>query len=180
MTSLDAKRAGRALFQATQAHGTARATLDGLLAFKALLQENAELRDLITSVFVPVQVKTNVIEQITAALGTPAAARQTLLILAQLHKPAALAGITEEFQALVHRQERRVDADVTTAVPLDDAQLARVRDALSQATGHDVTVTSRVDPSILGGAVTRLGSVVYDGSLARQLARLKEQLVQQG
>lgn len=180
MTSLDAKRAGRALFHATQAQGTSRATLDGLLAFKALLQENSELRDLITSVFVPVSVKTNVIEQVTAALGTPDAARQTLLILAQQRQPAGLTGLIDELKALVHRQERRVDAEVTTAVPLDDAQLARVRDALSQATGQEVTVTSRVDPAILGGAVTRLGSVVYDGSLARQLARLKEQLVQQG
>lgn len=180
MTSLDAKRAGRALFKATHAHGTSRATLDGLLAFKALLQENTELRNLITSVFVPVPVKTRVIEQVTAALGTPEAAKQTLLILVQLHKPAGLAGLTDAFRALVHRQERRVDAEVTTAVPLDDAQLARVRDALSQATGQDVTVTTRVDAAVLGGAVTRLGSVVYDGTLARQLARLKEQLVQQG
>ena len=180
MTSLDAKRAGRALFQATQAQGTSRATLDGLLAFKALLQENTELRDLITSVFVPVAVKTNVIEQVSAALGTPPAAKQTLLILAQLHQPAGLAGLTDEFQALVHRQERRIDAELTTAVPLDATQLARVQDALSHATGHEVTVTSRVDPAVIGGAVTRVGSVVYDGSLARQLARLKEQIVQQG
>ena len=40
--------------------------------------------------------------------------------------------------------------------------------------------TTRVDPAIIGGAVTRMGSVVYDGSLARQLARIKEQFVQQG
>jgi F-type H+-transporting ATPase subunit delta len=180
MTSLDAKRAARALFQATQAQGTARATLDGLQAFRALLQESTELRDLITSVFVPVSVKTNVIEQVTAALGTPAAAKKALLILVQMHQPAGMAGLTNEFKTLVHRHERLVDAEVTTAVPLDEAQLARVRDALSQATGQEVSLTARVDSAVIGGAVTRVGSVVYDGSLARQLARLKEQLVQQG
>ncbi len=73
-----------------------------------------------------------------------------------------------------------MDAEVTTAVPLGDAQIARLREALAQATGQQVTVSTRVDPAVIGGAVTRVGSVVYDGTLARQLARMKEQFVQQG
>jgi F-type H+-transporting ATPase subunit delta len=180
MTSLDAKRAGRALYLATEPHGAARPTLDGLLEFMALLQQNAELREVVTSVFVPVDAKIRVIERVTDALQTAPAAKQTLLILARMRQPAGLAGIIKELKALVHRQERRVEAEVTTAVPLDEARLAQVRDALSQATGQQVTVTTRVDAGIIGGAVTRVGSVVYDGSLARQLARLKEQFVQQG
>lgn len=180
MTSLDAKRAGRALFLATHPHGAARATLDGLLEFMALLQENAELREVVTSVFVPVDVKCRVIEKVTDALQTAPAARQTLLILARMRQPAGLVGIIKELKALVHRQERRVEAEVTTAVPLDEAQLARVREALTQTTGQQVTVTTRVDADIIGGAIARVGSVVYDGSLSRQLARLKEQFVQQG
>ncbi|BCS36114.1 ATP synthase subunit delta [Luteitalea sp. TBR-22] len=180
MTSLDAKRAGRALFQATQPHGTARATLDGLVEFMALLQENAELREVVTSVFVPASVKVGIIEQVADQLGTVPAARQTLLILAQMHQPAGLAGIVKELKALVHRQERRIDAEVTTAVALDEDHVARLRDALAQATGQQVSVSTRVDPAVIGGAVTRVGSVVYDGSLARQLARMKEQFVQQG
>jgi F-type H+-transporting ATPase subunit delta len=180
MTSLDAKRAGRALFQATQPQGTARATLDGLLQFKSLLEEHAELREVVTSVFVPANLKIRVIEQVTAMLGTAPAARQTLVILAQLHQPAGLVGIIKELKALVHRQERRVDAEITTAVPLAEAQLARVREVLAQTTGQEVSLSTRIDPSVIGGAVTRVGSVVYDGSLARQLARMKEQFVQQG
>ena len=65
-------------------------------------------------------------------------------------------------------------------MPLDEAQLARVREALSQSTGQEVSLSTRIDPAVIGGAVTRVGSVVYDGSLARQLARMKEQFVQQG
>ena len=180
MTSLDAKRAGRALFQATQPHGTARATLDGLEQFAALLTEHADLREAVTSVFVPADKKAAVVSQVTALLGTPAAARQTLLILVQLHQPAGLAGIIKELKSLVHRQERRVDAEVTTAVPMTTAQVDQLRESLSQATQQQVTVNTRVDPNIIGGAVTRVGTLVYDGSLARQLARIKEQFVQQG
>jgi F-type H+-transporting ATPase subunit delta len=63
---------------------------------------------------------------------------------------------------------------------MTDAQVDRLREALSHATDQQVTVTTRVDPDIIGGAVTRVGTLVYDGSLARQLARIKEQFVQQG
>ena len=55
-----------------------------------------------------------------------------------------------------------------------------LRESLSQGTQQQVTVNTRVDPDIIGGAVTRVGTLVYDGSLARQLARIKEQFVQQG
>jgi F-type H+-transporting ATPase subunit delta len=180
MTSLEAKRAGRALYQSTQPHGAARATLDGLVVFMALLEDHAELREVVTSVFVPASMKIGIIEQVTDTLGTAPAARQTLTILAQMHQPAGLAGIIKELKALVHREERRVDAEVTTAVALDEAHIARLRDALTQATGQQVSVTARVDADVIGGAVTRVGSVVYDGTLARQLARMKEQFVQQG
>jgi F-type H+-transporting ATPase subunit delta len=51
-----------------------------------------------------------------------------------------------------------------------------LRERLARATGRKVTLTTRVDPAILGGAVTRIGSTVYDGSLAAQLARMRERL----
>ena len=97
-----------------------------------------------------------------------------------MRQPAGLFGIIKELKSLVHRQERRVDAEVTTAVPMTTAQVDQLRESLSQATQQQVTVNTRVDPNIIGGAVTRVGTVVYDGSLVRQLARIKEQFVQQG
>jgi F-type H+-transporting ATPase subunit delta len=180
MTSVDAKRSGRALYQATRPHGAARATLDSLEQFAALLGEHADLREALMSPFVPADRKVAVVTQVTDLLGTVPAARQTLVILAQLHQPAGLTGIIKELRALVHREERRVDAEVTTAVPMTDAQVDRLREALTHATHQQVTVKTRVDPDIIGGAVTRVGTLVYDGSLARQLARIKEQFVQQG
>jgi F-type H+-transporting ATPase subunit delta len=180
MTSLDAKRSGRALFEATQPHGTARATLDSLDQFVAILREHANLRDALMSPFVDPHKKMAAITQVADLLGTAPAARSMLLILAQMRQPAGLLGIIKELRVLVHRAERRVDAEVTTAVPLTDAQVDRLREALSHATDQLVTVKTKVDPAIIGGAVTRVGTLVFDGSLTRQLARIKEQFVQQG
>jgi F-type H+-transporting ATPase subunit delta len=179
MTSLDAKRSGRALFEATQPHGAARATLDSLDEFVTVLRDHPDLRDALLSPFVDPQKKMAVITQVAGMLNTAPAARSTLLILAQMRQPAGLLGIIKELRSLVHRAERRVDAEVTTAVPMTDAQVDRLRVALSQATNQLVTVKTRVDPAIIGGAVTRIGTLVFDGSLTRQLARIKEQFVQQ-
>jgi F-type H+-transporting ATPase subunit delta len=180
MTSLDAKRSGRALFEATQPHGTARATLDSLDEFVAVLREHADFREALLSPFVDPDKKMAAITEVAHMLNTAPAARSTLLILAQMRQPAGLLGIVKELRSLVHRAERRVDAEVTTAAPMTDAQVERLREALSQATNQLVTVKTKVDPAIIGGAVTRVGTLVFDGSLTGQLARIKEQFVQQG
>lgn len=180
MNAVEARRAGRALFEVTQPRGEARPTLDALLTFGALLDQHAELREALSSPFVHGDAKRAIVNEVTGLESMPTAARQVLRLLAEQHQIAGLAPLTRELKTLVHRQERRVDAEVTTAMPLTEAQLSQLRDALSQATGQQVTLSSRVDPAVIGGAVTRVGSVVYDGSLARQLARMKEQFVQQG
>ena len=180
MTAPEARRAARALFEVTQARGDARATLDGLDAFASLLQDHADLAAALSSPFVAGEGKRAVVEQVATAAGIAPAAAHTLRLLAEQHQIDGLPGLLKEFRAQVHRLERRVDAEVTTAVALSEAQVAQLRDALSHATGQQVSLAARVDPTVIGGAVTRVGSVVYDGSLARQLARMKEQIVQQG
>lgn len=180
MTAPEARRAARALYEVTHARGEARPTLDALLSFGAMVEAHAELRQALLSPFVVSEAKRAIVNEITGTEAMPTAARQLLRLLAERHQMDGLAPLTRELKTLVHRQERRVDAEVTTAVPLTDAQVARLREALAQATGQHVSLTARVDPAVIGGAVTRVGSIVYDGSLARQLARLKEQFVQQG
>lgn len=178
MIASEARRAGRALFEATRATGQARPTLDSLLSFGALLDAHDDLRQVLLSPFVPAPNKRAVVDQIAALAPMAPAATQVLGILADQHQFDGLSGLTREFKAQVDRLERRVDGEVTTATPLAAGQLETLRDALSHATGQQVTLTARVDPALIGGAITRVGSIVYDGSLRNQLARLKQQFVQ--
>jgi F-type H+-transporting ATPase subunit delta len=71
-----------------------------------------------------------------------------------------------------------VRADVTTAVTLPADRLSALEAGLARATGRQVQLEHRVDPAILGGAVTRIGSTVYDGSLTRQLQKMQEAISQ--
>jgi F-type H+-transporting ATPase subunit delta len=71
-----------------------------------------------------------------------------------------------------------VRAEVTTAVPLSEERAAQLQHRLASATGRAVTMSTRVDASIIGGVITRIGSTVYDGSVAAQLAKVRERLAE--
>jgi len=71
---------------------------------------------------------------------------------------------------------RIVRAEVTTAEPLAPERLAELERRLAAATGRRVTMTARVDPSLIGGTITRVGSVVYDSSIPTQLEKIRERL----
>ncbi|MGH9143348.1 MAG: ATP synthase F1 subunit delta [Thermoanaerobaculia bacterium] len=69
-----------------------------------------------------------------------------------------------------------VRAEVTTVSPLDQPRADAIQKGLAALTGRTVRLAMRVDPAIIGGLVARIGSTVYDGSVTRQLERMKERL----
>jgi F-type H+-transporting ATPase subunit delta len=69
-----------------------------------------------------------------------------------------------------------VRAEITTIAPLPADRVKAIEASLARATGRSVTLATRVDPSIVGGVVTRIGSTVYDGSIARQLQKIRARL----
>ena len=103
-----------------------------------------------------------------------------LLILAEKDRLTLLPGIARAYVARVMDHLKIVRGDVTTAVPLTPETLRVLEEGLAKATGRTVVLEARVDPSIIGGVVTRLGSMVYDGSITTQLQRMKQALVDAG
>jgi F-type H+-transporting ATPase subunit delta len=75
---------------------------------------------------------------------------------------------------LDHRNVIR--AEITTTAPLAADRVAAIEASLARASGRTVTLSAKVDPAIIGGVVTRIGSTIYDGSVTRQLQRMKEKL----
>jgi F-type H+-transporting ATPase subunit delta len=71
-----------------------------------------------------------------------------------------------------------VRAEITTAVPLDAPRAQAIQNGLAALTGRTVLLATRVDPAIIGGLIARIGSTVYDGSVTRQLEKMKERLVE--
>jgi len=176
-----ARRYAAALFDVTaKAGSTDRASQDlGVLA--RLFADSAELRHVVASPTVPASAKKAVFAAIMEAAGLISAeVRRLVAMLADRDRLPLLPALEAAFAARVDDAKRVAQADVVTAVPLTPASRAALAEALGKASGKTVTMTERVDPAIIGGVVARIGTFVYDGSVARQLERLKTQLTTNG
>ena len=80
------------------------------------------------------------------------------------------------YEARLMENAQVVRAQLTTAVVIPQDRIAALQQGLARATGREVQLETSVDPSIIGGAVARIGSTVYDGSVTTQLQKVKERL----
>jgi F-type H+-transporting ATPase subunit delta len=177
-----ARRYARALFDVVlQQDGDLDRIGRELDAFAALVAGNAGLHAVVTNPAVPAAKKRALVDALLAEAGAVSdPVVRTLGLLADRDRLGLVAAIARAFGERVMDHRQIVRAEVTTAVPIDADRAKAVADALGRATGRQVIVDAKVDAAILGGVVARVGSVVYDGSVARQLEKMKEQLVESG
>jgi F-type H+-transporting ATPase subunit delta len=97
-------------------------------------------------------------------------------LLAERDRLALLPDLLAAYRDRLLDYRNVVRAEVTTTAPLADEQVKAIETNLARASGRKVSLSTKVDPSIIGGVVTRMGSTIYDGSVARQLQRMKEKL----
>jgi F-type H+-transporting ATPase subunit delta len=149
---------------------------EDLEAFAGVVASHAELAGVLGNPAVPFERKS----AIASAVAVQGGAHPTVVSMVgllgahdQLHMVADLA---RAFRVRLNQHLRIVDARVKTAVPLTPTQADALRLSLSAATGLQVRLSSDVDPTILGGVVAQIGSTVYDGSVMRQLARMRATL----
>jgi len=98
-------------------------------------------------------------------------------LLADKRREEALRQTESEYVILANEARGIVQAEVTSATPLDEDQEARLVAKLSATTGKQIQLAKRVDPSAIGGVLVRIGDTVIDGSVRGQLAALRERLL---
>ncbi|MBS9403345.1 F0F1 ATP synthase subunit delta [Halomonas sp. TRM85114] len=111
-----------------------------------------------------------------AEVDTDEAARRFLETLGAKNRLPALTAIAEQFERLRAELEQRVDVTVVSAYPLDDKQQNKLAGALKKRLNREISITTQVDPALLGGVVLRAGDTVIDGSVRGRLTRLSEAL----
>lgn len=100
-----------------------------------------------------------------------------LKVLALHNRSYVLRSVREEFRKMYDKKRGLVQVKITTASPLSSAQQAAVVQRMKSVLGGEPILQTEVDPSLIGGLVAQVGDVVFDGSLASNLARLREQLI---
>ena len=147
-----------------------------LTAFVALVHGHPELQAALVNPAVPAAGKRAVVQDLVDRLKPSAPVGKLLLLLADRDRLALLDDLSEVYRERLMEHLQIITAEVTTAEPLPDGRAAQMQQQLATMTGRKVMMTTRVDPAIIGGVVTKIGSTVYDGSIATQLERVKTTL----
>lgn len=172
-----ARQYANALFTVAHRHQRIADVRQSLGGFAALVARTPELQQVFDTPIVTPRKKRALVDALVVAGGECAVEVHRLLtMLADRDRLMLVADVHRAFEARVMESDRAVNADVTTAMPLADDRERRLAEALGRATGRTVTVKSRIDPEIIGGVVARVGSFVFDGSIAGQLQRMRQRV----
>lgn len=171
-------RYARALFDVALKEGDIQQIGRELRAFAALVSGHETLSRVLVNPAIPAARKRAVIEQLLAQGGrvSPVLSK-LLLLLADRDRLALLPDLTTTYEQRLMDHAKVVRAELTTAVPIPADRVSALQQGLASLTGSQVQLETKVNPGIIGGAVARIGSTVYDGSVTTQLQKVKERLV---
>lgn len=167
------QRYAQALFELAEAQGALAAVESDLTGLRALISESVDLRRLLTSPAFSAEDKGKGLIAVAEKAGVAPLTLKFLGLLSHNLRASALPEVAIAFARLAAEKRGTVAAEVTTAVKLSAAQAKGVAAALRQALGKDPEITTKVDPSILGGLKVRVGSRLFDASLRTRLDQLK-------
>src|SRR5262249_31747368 len=136
-----------------------------------------ELKVALENPVFPLEKRRHVLDELARRLALSKVVRNFVMLLLDKGRIGALLDIARAHRALVDEHAGRVRAVLTSARPVDPALEARLKNALEKQSGKTVILEKREDPAILGGLITQLGDLVFDGSVRTQLAQLREQLL---
>ncbi len=164
-----AGRYATALFELALEHKAVDAVKAELEGFDGLIAQNADLARLVRSPVFSAEQQTNALTAVMDKIGIAGLTAQFLKVVASNRRLFAVRDMVKAYRAMVARHHGEVTAQVTVAEPLSDAHRAAIKDSLNSVTGKDVGLDVKVDPTIIGGLVVKLGSRMVDSSLRTKL-----------
>ena len=156
---------------------TVKADLD---KFDALLADSADLKRLVRSPVFSAEVQMRALDAVLAKGGMTGTSAKFLRVLTANRRLFAVSDVIRAFRALVANFRGEATAEVTVAEQLNEKNLDALKAALKSVTGKDVALNVKVDPSIIGGLVVKLGSRMVDSSLRTKLNSIKHAMKEAG
>ncbi len=175
-----AGRYATALFELALDAGAVDAVLADLQRFDALLDESMDLARLVRSPVFTADIQSKALAAVIEEAGIGGLASQFLKVVTSNRRLFAVRDIIKAYRALVARHKGEITAQIIVAEPLSDAHRDEIRGALNAVTGKDVRIDVKVDPSIIGGLVVKLGSRMVDSSLRAKLNGLRHAMKEVG
>ena|SRR6185437_8744315 len=140
-------------------------------------RESKELREVWDNPSIPAEQKRAVLDAIVQRAGLSRPVRNFVAVLIDKGRTRFLGEIVEQFAHDLNQRLGIAEARITTARSLSPQERSTLESDLSKITSKQIRARYEQDPSVLGGAIARVGSTVYDGSVKGQLERIRQQLV---
>lgn len=174
------RRYAKALLELAREQNQVDQVVRDVGALSAAWQESSDLRQIVRNPVIPKPALRAAVDAIMDKLGSSKLVRNTIGLLADKRRLSYLADVLSAFEELSEAETGRVRAEVISAKPLAEAYYTRLQEKLQRATGQEIVLVRREDPSLIGGVVTRIGDRVFDGSISNRLSELREKLLANG
>lgn len=148
-----------------------------LAAFAAMIRESSDLHAFLSNPSIARTSKHAAIEELVARMGASRTLRNYLFVIVDQRRAGMLPEIEQAFSALLDARQGITQASVISAAELTAKERAEMGAALAKLTGKKVQAQFKTDPALIGGAVVRIGSTIYDGSVRAQLDRLRARMI---
>ena len=140
----------------------------------ALFNESSELRRVWENPAVPADQKRKLLDVIVERAGIERPVRNLVAVLIDHRRLPLLTRIVEQLEKELDARLGFAQAQISSARELGDAEKRTLESQIAKTTGKKVRASYGLDQSLLGGAVVRIGSTIYDGSVKGQLEKIKE------
>ena len=163
-----------ALFELARDSKQLDSVAESLGALKKALSESDDFRNLTTSPVIGREAAAKAVAALAASMGLDALTTKFLGVLAEARRLSQLPAAIRAFETLLSQHKGESRAEITSAHPLSDDQVAALQKNLKTRVGRDVAVDTKVDPAILGGLVVKIGSQMIDSSIRTRLNTLAQ------
>ncbi len=168
-----AGRYANALFELAHEHKAVDAVSADLASLRKALETSPDLARLVKSPVFSAEDHAKALKAILGKMDAGALTTKFVLLLAEKRRLFALTGIIKAYESQVAKSRGETEAEVTAARALNDAEIAELKSALKAKLGKEPRLHTKVDPSLLGGLVVKVGSRMIDSSLRTKLDGLR-------
>ncbi len=152
-------------------------TGESLTALSDVYSNSTELSEVLSDTKVSSQIKQNVLKKILKKIKVSKLVDTFIRYLLAKRRIVLLPNIEQAFNLLLQEKLGRIEAGITVAQEISEVTIGKLEKAISMYSGKEVTVNITIDPAIIGGIVTRIGSVVIDGSIHTQLNQIRQSII---
>lgn len=166
-------RYATALFELAREQGELDAVDQDLGKFQAMLDQSADMKRLVNSPAFAAEDQERALKAVMDWASVGATTSNFLRVVARNRRLFAAEDMIKSFRQQLALHKGEMVAEVQSALPLSGEQLAALKDKLQSTYGKTVRLSTKVDPSLLGGLIVKVGSRMFDSSLKTKLTNLK-------